>query len=125
MTNNSNLPVLDEEDPKRIDTNTYFNNVFMPKISVPVNTDAAVTVFFERIAGDTESAKLLAQAVIYTALTQQLNPMAVIAEFKKIEPGKLNTALAGFLNQNRVNTSLLGVINQPKTNFFVRRSILA
>ena len=122
---NVNLPTPSLDTATRVDTDTYFTNVFLPKINVPVNTDAAVTAFFERLTGNTASAKLLSQAVIYTALSQQKNPMQIIAEFKQLEPGQLNVTLAGFLNSNRVNTSLLGVLNQPKTNFLVRRCILA
>ena len=109
----------------RADTSTYFTNLHAYTPPVPVNTDSAVQTFFEEYTGNKQSGKLLADAVIYTALTQKMNPLAVIAEFKKLSAEKLSLTLATFLNQSRVNTSFIGVMNSPKTSFFVQRSILA
>jgi hypothetical protein len=109
----------------RADTSTYFTNLHGYTPPVPVNTDSAVHTFFEEYTGNKEAGKLLADAVIYTALSRNMNPMEVIAEFKKLSSEKLSMTLATFLNQSRVNTSFIGVMNSPKTSFFVQRSILA
>ena len=67
---------------------------------------------------------MLTASVIYTARIQNINPMTVLADLKKLPPGQLDLTLATFLNLNRVNTSLLGTTNTPKTGFYVQRTIL-
>ena len=108
-----------------VDTDAYFTNLSLPTGGVPTDTNAAIESFFEQVTKNKESARLMAGAVINTCLAQQVDPMAVIAEFRKIPQGDLNIKLSTFLNLNRANTSLLGVTNSAKTGFFVQRSILA
>jgi hypothetical protein len=107
------------------DASRFFNNYFQPTLNTTTDVDAAIQSYFETVTGDTESARLITAAVVYTSLAQNNNPMSVLADFKKLPIGEIDAYLAAFLNLNRVNTSLLGLVNQPKANFFVQRSILA
>lgn len=102
----------------------YFNNLSLPVFNVSQSVDNAVQSFFETITDDKESAKILASAVMYTAYLQNNNPMEVIAEFRKLQSGEINEALAAFLNLNRIPTSLLGVKNTIRTNQYIKRAIL-
>ena len=106
------------------DPNAYFNNLSLPPINVTQDIDDAVQSFFERVTGEKSSAQVLASAVIFTAASQGLNPMATIAEFQRVPSGELNDYLVVFLNLNRYGTSILGTNNQPFVNQFVKRSIL-
>jgi hypothetical protein len=108
----------------RKDIDSYFNNLYQPKLALPIDSDGAIQSFFESVTKDKESARLLTYAVVYTSLASNNNPMKVLADFKKLPPGQLDLYLATFLNLNRVNTSLLGISNQPKTSYFVQRAIL-
>jgi len=106
------------------DANKFFNNFFEFPIEVSSNVDAAILAHFETITDNKESARALASAVIYTALKQGLNPMAVLDEFRNISPGDLNTYTALFLNYERRGTSFLGLVNRPVQNKYVTRAIL-
>ena len=117
MNTPSSLPI----DP----SGNYFNNIYANLPALGTNTNDAVLTFFETLTGGKESAALLATSVIYTALSQKTDPMALIQKFQEMPMGELNATLSAFLNLNRVNTSLLGVKNQPRTGYFVQRSILA
>ncbi len=109
----------------RQDARKFFNNFYKPVLSTTADIDAAIQSFFESITKDQSAARLLTSAVVFTSLAQNLNPMSVLADFKKVQPGELTTYLATFLNLNRVNTSLLGIVNRPQVNVFVQRGILA
>lgn len=124
MNQPNNLPAVVTAVTDNIDTDTFFNNLYRPTVHIATDVQASVQTFFEGIADSKQSALLLTNAVIYTALAQKVTPMKILEEFKKVPVGQLNLYLATFLNLNRVNTSLLGVINQPRTGFFVKHSIL-
>lgn len=127
MSYNNNLPTqqLTQTTTTRLDTDTYFNNVYKPEFNASPDQDSAIQTFFEGITHDKESARLLTTSVIYTALSQNMNPMKILADFKNLNPGELDLYLATFLNFSRVNSSLLGVTNTPGVNIFVQRSVLA
>lgn len=124
-TNNLMSSDLTRTSNTRQDTDTYFNRVFKPDFNASPDQEAAIQTFFEAMTHDKESARLLTTSVIYTALSQNMNPMSVLADFKKVNQGELDLYLATFLNFSRVNSSLLGVLNTPGVNIFVQRSILA
>ena len=106
-------------------TTRYFNNFFTPSFTVSSNVNDAILSYFEEQTGSTESAKLLAQAVIDTAQAQREDPMMVLSQFQQLQNNELSPFLALYLNSSRVNTSFLGIKNQPKTNTYVSRTILA
>jgi hypothetical protein len=83
-----------------------------------------IVSYFQEQTGNLESAKLLAQAVYDTALSQREDPLAVLDQFRALPQGELNAFLALYLNISRVPTSLLGVQNTPKTNQLVTRTII-
>lgn len=103
---------------------TYFNNYFLPEYSVSSEVDAATISFFENITRDKTSAKILASAVIFTSLSQNIDPMSTLKEFASIPANKLNAYIAMFLNLNRVGTSILGINNDQTVSKYVQRSIL-
>jgi hypothetical protein len=104
--------------------NGYFNNIFKPVVALQSDMVEAVETYFEIITKNKTSARVLASAVIFTALNQGEDPLAVVQEFKKIGTGEINEFLAAYLNLNRVPTSLIGVLNKPTPNQFVERAIL-
>ena len=105
-------------------TGQWFNNMYDPKKAVNGDAVGALQTYFETVTKNKSSAEVLTTAVVYTALAQNIDPMAVLAEFKKQTPGQLNAYLAAFINLARYPTSLLGVKNQPFTNKYVERTLL-
>lgn len=103
--------------------NKYFNNLFSVDLSTGPANDAIVA-FFEEYTSNKAAAENLAAAVLYTALAQQINPMQVLTDFKKLPKGQLNAYLAAFLNINRIPTSIIGIKNSSKTNPLIQRTIL-
>jgi len=91
---------------------------------VSSNVDAAILSYFESVSFNSEAAKALASAVIYTSKSQGVNPMQTLQEFTKLPKGELNAYLVMFLNMQRKGTSYLGITNQPITNKYINRSIL-
>ena len=105
-------------------TAKYFNNFFEPVYAISPDTDDAIVSYFQEQTGNLESAKLLAQAVYDTALSQREDPLVVLDQFRALPQGELSPFLALYLNISRVPTSLLGVQNTPKTNPLVSRLIV-
>lgn len=103
---------------------SYFNNLSLPPLDVSQDVNDAVQSFFENITRNSESASILATAVIYTSATQGVNPMITLSEFQKLPPGQLNEYLVTFLNFNRIGTSLLGLLNNPFSNSLIKRAII-
>jgi hypothetical protein len=101
----------------------FFNNFFALNFTVGPDNDAIVA-YFEQYTGTVAAGKALAAAVLYTAQSQNINPMQVLADFQKLTPGQLNSYLAAFLNFNRVPTSIIGIKSQSSTNPYVERSII-
>lgn len=115
-----NLPpvVADNE------TTNYFNNITtIPRGTSSDKNDALVS-FFEKWTGTAIAGKTLSASVLYTAESQNINPMDVIDQMMKLDKKQLNSYLTLFLNLNRVGTSLLGISNTPVTNKYIERSIL-
>lgn len=105
------------------DARKYFNNFYSQPFSIGP-ADDAIVAFFEQYTDNKKSAKKLAGVVVYTAQAQNLNPMAVLAEFQKLPSGQLNAYLAAFLNTNRAPTSIIGIKSTTNTNPLVARSVL-
>ena len=124
MTTPSNLSAPSYTVNDSSSTEQFFNNYYTKNYSVSANADDAILSYFEGITDTKESATALAAAVIYTALSQGIDPMSVLSQFTTMPKGELNTYLTVFLNLNRVGSSLLGLSNQPSTNKYVDRAIL-
>jgi hypothetical protein len=108
------------------DEQSYFNNFFINERTVSSNQNDAIVGYFEQYTnGNKSAARTIASAVIYTSISQGMDPMQVLNDFVKLPKGQLNAYLAMFLNLNRVGTSLLGINNQPITNKYITRAILA
>ena len=105
-------------------TKKFFNNVFNPEIGISQNINDAISSYFQQYTSNIESAKILTQVVISTAQAQNLDPMQVLDDFKRLDKNQLDAYLSLFLNSNRVPTSLLGVKVPPVTNQYVTRTII-
>jgi len=114
---------LNDANAESNTTSKYFNNFFLPGINVSQNVDDAIVGYFEQVSESKEGARALASAVILTSISQGMNPMDSLEEFKKMAKGELNAYLTMFLNLNRVGTSYLGLKNGPQLNKYVARLI--
>lgn len=101
-----------------------FNNLYKAERGLSGDAVGAVQTYFETITKNKSSAEVLSTAVIYTANALAIDPMAILAEFKKQPAGQLNEYLAAFINLARYPTSLLGVKNAPVANQYVERTFL-
>jgi hypothetical protein len=118
---NINTPELGVSQPT---TQEFFNNFFTKQYEISPDANDAVVAFFETITDNRESAQALSASVIYTALTQETDPMSLLQQFASLPRGELDAYLAMFLNLNRIPSSLLGVTNTPITNKYVARTFL-
>ena len=118
---NYSSPALGYSEPN---AQQFFNNFFTRSYNISPDANDAVVAFFEKITDNREAAQALSAAVIYTCLTQDTNPMSLLQEFSRLQPGELDAYLAMFLNLNRVPSSLLGLSNTPVTNKYVARTFL-
>lgn len=84
MATNGNLPPNNNVNS----TTEYFNNYFTERFTTSPNINDAVIGYFQSVTGDVDSGKALASTVIYTALSQGLEPMALVDEFKKLKAGR-------------------------------------
>jgi hypothetical protein len=107
------------------DGSKFFNNYFDNTISISTAKDDAVVSYFEKVTANKDSALALSSAVIYTARVQNMDVMAVLDEFKKLNQTQLTPYISYFLNLSRIGTSLIGVQNNPARNKYVTRSIIA
>lgn len=81
MTINGNLPGETQNDPS---STAYFNNFYtQQKFTSPMINDAVVA-YFQTITGSVETGTNLAGAVIYTAVQQGMDPMAIIQQLKQL-----------------------------------------
>lgn len=106
------------------DTQTFFNNYYLPALTVSQDIDDSIIGFFQQVTDTAESAKALAGAVILTSLAQKTNPMEILEKFSRMPKGELTSYLTMFLNLNRIGTSYLGINNAPQTSKYVARTIL-
>jgi hypothetical protein len=126
MSNAYNLSSVSLANNKSTAQNKYFNNYFVTPNTISSNQNDAVVAYFQQVTGgNKQSAAILASTVIYTAMSQGVDPMSIVQQFQALKPGELNVYLAMFLNLNRVGTSLVGVNNQATQNKYITRAILA
>jgi len=84
MAANGNLP----PNTKINSTTEYFNNYFEDLLTTSPSINDAVVGYFQSVTGEEESGRTLAATVIYTALSQGLDPMSLIDEFRKLKAGR-------------------------------------
>jgi hypothetical protein len=125
MSSPSNLTTVNLGNNSNTSAQQFFNNYFNGTLSITSNQNDAVIAYFQSITKNPQSAQILASTVIYTAISQNINPMTIVQQFQAVAPGQLTLYLAMFLNLNRVGTSLVGINNQPITNKYITRAILA
>jgi len=105
-------------------TQQYFNNFYSVPFNITAEANDAITAFFEEYAPNATAAGNLAGAVIYTAIAQNQDPLALLAKFQALPRGQLNNYLVAFLNSTRVPTSVLGINHGTKTSPYITRTIL-
>ena len=105
------------------DPNKYFNNFFALPFSIGAANDVIVA-YFQEYTGSASAGNKLAATVIYTAQAQNLDPLAVLEQFKKMSKGQLDSYLAAFLNFSRVSTSTLGIKTSTNTSPYITRTSL-
>lgn len=105
-------------------TTSYFNNVYVGDFTVAPDVDSAILGFFEQLTNNKVTAKALANSIIFTSKTQNMDPMEVLSKFMNMPKGKVFSYLTMFLNMNRVGTSMLGLSNSPVTSKYIKRAIL-
>ena len=88
MANKQNNTNLNQVSLTKTDPNNYWNNYFKPEFTVSSNVDAAILSYFERVAENRTAAKALASAVIYTAKSENIDPMSALDEFTKVQIGR-------------------------------------
>jgi hypothetical protein len=126
MSNPSNTSSVNLSNNLSTTAQNYFNNYFNGTLNITSNQNDAVDAYFQELTnGNVGAAQILASTVIYTAISQGLDPMSIIQQLQEVAPGELNLYLAMFLNLNRVGTSLVGVNNTPVVNKYITRAILA
>ena len=86
----SNQPPSNLNTTNTNSTTKYFNNFFEPVYSISTDTNDLIVSYFQEQTGNLESAKLLAQAVYDTALSQREDPLAVLDQFRALPQGELN-----------------------------------
>jgi hypothetical protein len=116
----SNLPI----DTKEV-TQQFFEQYFDKKIAISENELSAIVAYFDARTKNTQAAQALALAVISGAVEQDLLPMEILDQFKRLPQQQLDTYLAYFLNLTRYPTSLLGLATIPVANKYVTRAISA
>lgn len=84
------IPNLPQKTDKSNITTGYFNNFFKAGLTVNQNVDNAILTYFETVTGNKDAAITLASTVLYTALTQGIDPVQVLSELNKLS--KINAA---------------------------------
>lgn len=83
MATLGNLPPNDNINS----TTEFFNNYYATRFTTSPDINDAVVGYFQQVTGDVETGKNLAASVIYTALSQGLEPMSLVDEFRKLKAG--------------------------------------
>lgn len=119
MTTYSNFPLGDVNV-----TTDYFENFFGQRIAISENELNAIVGYFQKKTTNKQAADALALAVISGSVEQDLPPMEILDQFKRLPQDQIDTYLAYFLNLSRYPTSLVGLSNVPAVSKYVSRSIL-
>ena len=114
----SNLPASSADA-----TRDLFENMFNQRVAISENEFNAIIGYFQKKTPNKEAANALALAVIQGSVEQNLPPMEILDQFKKLPQDQIDTYLAYFLNLSRYPTSLVGLSNIPTVSKYVSRSI--
>ena len=101
----------------------FFNNYMQPGFTVSSAINDIVIGHFEKIAESREAAEIMASAVIYTSLAQNVDPLAIIEKMNGMEEPDVAAYVNMFLNLNRVGSSYLGFHSAPTYKKYVKRTI--
>lgn len=102
----------------------FFTNLYSVDFGVSPEVNDTYNAFFEKYTGSKSAGNQMAATVLYSAIAQGLNPLAVLNDFQQLPKGQIDTYLAAFLNVNRVPTSSIGIKNPVTVNPFISRTIL-
>ena len=81
MSINGNLP---NQTLNTQSSSAYFNNFYSQQGFTSPMINDAVVAYFQSITGDVETGTNLAGAVIFTAVQQGIDPMAIIQQLKQL-----------------------------------------
>ena len=116
MPTPGNLPKSDNINS----TTEYFNNYYSERFTTSPGLNDAVIGYFQQITGNEETGKNLASAVIYTALSQGLEPMSRVDEFRKLKAGNFIEQKTPIDSTTVISTlNSYDEINQNKYNYTV------
>ena len=103
----TNLP---QEQSSKINQEDYFGEFYRVDSTVSANQYDAVNAFFlARTNNNKDAAKSLATSLLEIAYQNNIDPMAIIDDFKKYNQNEsFKTALIGLFNSTRRNTSKIG-----------------
>jgi hypothetical protein len=126
MSSAVNTSIVNVSQNNNTPAGQYFNNFYNATGTISADQNDAVVAYFQSMTdGNLQSAAQLASSVIYTAVSQGIDPMGIIQQFQQVPKNQLNLYLAMFLNLNRVGTSAVGINNQKIQNQYITRAILA
>lgn len=101
----------------------YFNNYYTTLPDVTSDIDDTIIGFFENITGNSQSARIMASAFLFTTLAQQMDPMVMLDQMRTMSMEEKNKFLNMYLNLNRVGTSYLGNRGQRQNNRYLERML--
>lgn len=105
-------------------TDNYFNEITTIQRGTSTDKNNVLVGFFEKWTGTALGGQALASTVLYTAESQNIDPMDIIDQIMKLDKHQVSAYLTLFLNLNRVGTSLLAIGNTPDTDKYILRTIL-
>lgn len=101
----------------------FFNNYMQPGFTVSSNVNDLIIGHFEKIAENRQAAEIMASAVIYTSLAQNVDPLSIIEKIQYMDEPDVAAYVNMFLNLNRIGSSYLGIHSAPTVKKYVKRTI--
>jgi hypothetical protein len=89
-------------------TVNYFNNIGASTPSISPNANGAVVAYFQDLTGDIETGNAMAATVIYTALQQHLDPVALVEQLKTLSDKNKATSpkYVSYIDPNQQDTDV-------------------
>lgn len=118
----TNLP---QENTAATEEKEFFDQYYTQQNTVgPNQYDAVYTFFLGRTNNNVQAAKSLTHGLLKLTYENGIDPMLVLADFKKYNSNEgFKAALIGLFNSSRMNTSKIGFASAPVTPPLVTRNI--
>lgn len=123
----SNLPLDIQVKKKDSSENTidYFDNYNKLELQFKASESDATIAFFKGRGMDEQAAKSVAFIFLKQCKLDDLKPIELISQLKKLKGNQLDNVLGEILNINRVNISALGTKKDLIDNNPAKRNIVA